>query len=77
MTTSHPKTLSDLRVQDNVISLPTGKMIEAEANRWFHEIFHPTDPVFIRHLFSEDGKKVYECYQDPGSIDYLYVIVSY
>jgi hypothetical protein len=75
MNTVHaPKNLSDVRHQDQVHTLKNGQTVETESNRWFHELFHPTDPVFVRYLFSEDGKKVYECYQDAGSVDYLYII---
>lgn len=73
-TTSTPKCLSDLRYQDNVLTLKTGKMVDAEANRWFHELFDNQDHVTVRHLFTEDDQKVYEAYQDSGSVDYLYIV---
>lgn len=68
-----PKTLADLRLEDNVITL-NGKTPETEANRFFHELFDPIAKVTVRLLFTEDDKKVYEAYQDSGSVDYLYLI---
>lgn len=70
----HPKKLTDLRHMDQVVHLSPSKTVEAEANRWFHELFDPIDPVFIHKLFTEDGKVVYECYQDPGAVDRLFIV---
>ena len=74
-TTSNPKSLTDLCSQDNVIIAKQGEAPETIANRFFNELFHPTSPVSINFLFEEDNKRVYEAYQDSGSIDYLYIIV--
>lgn len=74
MTTTSPKNLTDLRHQDNVITLKAGQMLESEANRFFHELFDPAAHVFTNFLFEEDGKRVYEAYQDSGSVDYLYLV---
>lgn len=69
-----PKTLSDVRFQDNVLHLTASKSIDTEARRWFHELFENNDPVHTRLLFTEDGAQVWEAYQDGGSVDYLYIV---
>lgn len=74
MTSTTPKNLIDLRYQDNVITLKNGEAPESSANRFFHELFDPTAAVKVNFLFTEEGKKVYEAYQDSGSVDYLYLI---
>lgn len=69
-----PLNISDLKYQSNVITLKQGEAPETAANRFFHELFDPKSHVFTRLLFQEDGQKVYECYQDAGSSEYLYLI---
>lgn len=69
-----PKTLSDLKFQDNVVTVKNGSALETTANRFFHELFDNELPVYLKRLFEEDGKVVYEAYQDSGSVDYLYLI---
>lgn len=70
-----PKTLTDLAFRDNVIrTKPT--LVDSTANRFFHELFNAAEPVYVRHIFTEDGQKVYEAFQDSGSDDYLYIIES-
>lgn len=49
-------------------------MLEAEASRFFKEVFTDDRAVTTRLLFEEDGKKVYEAYTDSGSVDYLYIV---
>lgn len=71
-----PKMLADLKYQDNVLNLPQGRVPETEANRWFHELFNNSAPVKVNRLFVEDNSVVYEAYQDSGSVDYLYIIIS-
>ena len=72
-TISTPKTLSDLRYQDNVIYGAAGPVID-EAKWWFREFFQNTAHVYLRLLFVEDGHQVWEAYQDAGSVDYLYLV---
>lgn len=74
MTTSTPKSINELQWQDNVIFLNEGEAPETAANRFFHELFDAEKAVKVNLLFSEDGQKVYESYQDSGSVDYLYMI---
>lgn len=69
-----PKSLQDLRYELNKLHLQAGIAVETAANRWFHELFQNNDPVFVRRLFVEDGKTVYESFQDSGSEEYLYLI---
>jgi hypothetical protein len=73
-TTSTPKQLTDLKSQDNVLHLKPGQMLDAEANRFFKEVFSDERPVTTKLIFEEDGKKVYEVYTDSGSVDYLYIV---
>jgi hypothetical protein len=73
-TNSTPRQLTDLRSQDNVIHLKQGQMLDAEARRFFKEVFSDERPVSTKLLFEEDGKKVYEAYTDSGSVDYLYIV---
>jgi hypothetical protein len=73
-TTSTPKQLTDLKSQDNVLHLKPGQMLDAEANRFFKEVFSDERPVTTKLIFEEDGKKVYEAYTDSGSVDYLYIV---
>jgi hypothetical protein len=73
-TNSTPKQLTDLKSQDNVLHLKHGQMLEAEASRFFKEVFTDDRAVTTRLLFEEDGKKVYEAYTDSGSVDYLYIV---
>lgn len=70
---STPKTLMDLRYQDNVINITDGSAIETHARRWFNEVFGSTEEPKINYLFTEGDVKVYECYADSGSVDYLYI----
>ena len=70
-----PKNLTDLRYEENVIHLRQGDIVEAKANSFFHELFAKKE-VTVRFLFAEDDKKVFEAYQDSGSVDYLYIIQS-
>lgn len=74
MTTSTPKTLADLRYQDNVIRIHTAKDPKDAAEDFFYSNFGTKEDIKVRNLFSEDGKKVYEAYVDAGSVDYLYII---
>lgn len=76
MTVRNPQSLADLEYQTHVVSVKEGEAFQSVANRFFHELFHPTDIVFVRILFQEDGREVYQCYQDSGSDDYLYLVVS-
>jgi precorrin-2 methylase len=69
-----PKTLSDLNFQDNVVSVKPGSAPETIANRFFHDLFDAELLVSLKRLFEEDGKVVYEAYQDSGSVEYLYLI---
>jgi hypothetical protein len=69
-----PKNLTDLKFQDNVLNAKNSEMVQAKANQFFADIFDNKAPVMVRILFTEDDKKVYECYQDSGSNDYLYII---
>ena len=71
---SNPKCLTDLKHQDNVIHLSRHKSPQTAANRWFHELFDNYNYVHVRHLFVEEYQDVYECYQDAGSVDYLYIV---
>lgn len=73
---SNPRTISDLRYQDNVERINKGTSPEAVAEQWFKSVFDSNDPVYVRFLFEEDGEKVFEAYTDPGSVDYLYIIQS-
>lgn len=75
-TTSTPKGLSDLRYCDNVQTVFDLNKVESAANRFFHELFAPIALVHTVRLFTEDNQIVYECYQDSGSDDYLYIIVK-
>lgn len=68
-----PKQLTDLQYQSNVIRISEGNAPETTANRFFHELFDPLLPVSIHLLFQEEGHRVYECYQDSGSEEYLYI----
>lgn len=70
---STPKSLTDLRSRDNVIRIPQGSAPETTANKYFHELFDPTAHVFVHLIFQEEGSRVYECYQDSGSDEYLYI----
>lgn len=70
MTATTPKTLADLKYQDFSHTVTgTYSDVEAYAKKWFQG----GDDLKIRHLFNEGDAKVYECYEDSGSIDYLYI----
>jgi hypothetical protein len=73
---SNPRSISDLRYQDNVERINKGTSPEAVAEQWFREVFDSNDTVYVRFLFEEGGAKVFEAYTDPGSVDYLYIIQS-
>ena len=73
-TISTPKTLSDLRYQDNVVHVGANEIVDVKANRWFHELFDNSDYVHLNLLFREEGQQVWQAYQDAGSVDYLYLI---
>lgn len=70
--------LSDLRYEDFVLYAAKDGDVEEVARKFFHELFDPFMTVYCRVIFeeSEGGviKSVYECYQDPGAIDRLYVV---
>lgn len=73
-----PKTLSDLR---NETTIRTTSHFETvtQAGKYFADLFDVHEGVKINHLFDEEvegdgGVRVYECYADSGSVDYLYII---
>ena len=68
------KTLSDLKFQDTVIHVSAGDIVDVVADKYFKEIFNPKKEVKVNFLFQEDGSKVYEAYQDSGSVDYIYLV---
>lgn len=71
-----PKTLTDLRFQDNVLNINATQTANTEAHRWFHEVFgyNGNATITVRKLFTEDQHTVYEAYADSGSVDYLYIV---
>lgn len=73
-TKSHPRTLEDIRYQDNVLYLSSDQTVSTEAHKWFKETFDTEDEPTVNFLFMEDGKRVWEAYTDSGSVDYLYIV---
>ena len=68
-----PKTLADLRYMEFTGTVTgTYHHIEGYAAAFFKDA-GITGTVKINFLFTEGDAKVYECYVDSGSIDYLYV----
>ena len=75
-TTSLPKCLSDLRYEDHVITVTDHFRRTVVARQYFKEVFDADQAPTHRLLFKEDGQEVFEAYVDPGSDDYLYIIVK-
>lgn len=69
----NPKKLSDIEYHYHV-TVGHGFPIQTIAEKLFKEWFpENTDPVTVRLLFTEDGYRVWESYQDAGSVDYIYI----
>lgn len=68
-----PKTISDLRYQYHVISVLGFSNVQKRAKQFFKKA-GLEGRVKVNHLFTEDGKRVFESYVDSGSVDYLYII---
>lgn len=71
-----PAKISDLKHQEYVIDIAgTFKEIHTAAVKWFQENFFEikAKEVKVKLLFTEGTIDVYECYTDPGSVDYLYI----
>lgn len=73
--TTNPKTLESLQYEDHVLRT-SSFAIEAVASEYFRKIMDDDRDVKCNHIFTEDGYKVFECYTDSGSVDYLYIIKS-
>lgn len=68
-----PKTIADLKYQDNVISVMFAANIQDKAQQFFQQAGIEGMPK-VNYLFSEGGMRVWESYVDSGSVDYLYII---
>lgn len=75
-TNSTPKTLTDLRFQEFVFTAKQGQAPETIARKFFKDLFDFEGEPKLNHLFTEDGKRVYESYIDAGSVDYIYIIAE-
>lgn len=67
-----PKSLADLKYEQFSHTI-TGSYsdVEAYAKEWFLDM--EGNKLTINYLFTEGDARVYECYVDSGSVDYLYV----
>jgi len=72
-TVTNPKNLSSLKYEEHVLET-SSFAIEAKASEYFKVFMDDKRPVKCNHIFTEDGYKVFECYTDSGSTDYLYII---
>lgn len=70
-----PKKISDLAFE-TVFIVSSYHEMEAEARKFFNELYENEGDISINQLFSEDGDVVYEAYQDSGSVDYIYFIIK-
>lgn len=71
-----PKCLSDLRYEDHVLTVSDHFRRSVVARKYFKEIFDTDQAPTHRLIFKENGYEVFEVYVDPGSEDYLYIIVK-
>jgi hypothetical protein len=71
-----PTTLTEVRYAEFVQHTNDLGKVDTMARRFFREFFDSSLSVTARLLFTEDGQRVYECYQDSGSEDYLYIVVT-
>jgi hypothetical protein len=75
-TNSTPAKLTDLKHQEFVFTAKQGEAPETIARKFFKDCFEFDGEPKLNHLFTEEGKRVYESYIDSGSVDYIYIIAE-